>query len=130
MKSFICSYCGALAETRDHTVPIAVRFSGSRRLGRHSKISGGIVSCQECNNLLNTVILETIEERAAFLARRLKRKYCRRFFLSSRRKRFLSPQEENDLEPNLREQVQALKDEREKILARIAHCERVAGGQK
>jgi len=70
-SSDVCTYCGALATDRDHVVPVA--YQGVR----YFTSSNWVWACSECNSFLVDQMLVTVQDRAAFLAERLAKRYRR-----------------------------------------------------
>lgn len=58
-----CTYCGVLANSRDHLFPCAYR--GYRTFT--SEAGEIVAACAECNSLLGDQLLFKIKDRAAFL---------------------------------------------------------------
>lgn len=64
-----CTYCGSWdGDTADHLVP-CTNTAVARPRGKSFKASHGetVPACRECNGLLGTVQLFTVQQRAAFL---------------------------------------------------------------
>ena len=66
-----CIYCGLFAEERDHIPPLAW-------IREHPDADCVLVwTCKECNHVLSSQPLYTIEERCRFLIKKYKRKYTK-----------------------------------------------------
>lgn len=67
-----CIYCNSnLASDRDHVVPRA--FSGNNSCAERYVVP----ACKECNGLLSSAAVHTVEERASYLYTRYMKKYRR-----------------------------------------------------
>lgn len=67
-----CIYCNSnLATDRDHVVPRA--FSGNESFAERYTVP----SCKECNILLSSAAVHTVEERASYLYTRYMKRYQR-----------------------------------------------------
>ena len=66
-----CIYCGLFAEEKDHIPPIYW-------IRDHPDVDCVLVwSCKECNRVLSSQPLYTIEERCKFIIKKYKRKYAK-----------------------------------------------------
>ncbi len=76
----ICEYCGDPAQCRDHVIPRSyLRNTGKPNWRR----DWTVYSCNQCNNVLGSRLLITIEERAEFLLDYYQRK--RRYRIGAQR---------------------------------------------
>ena len=115
-----CFYCGDNTQiTRDHVIPISV--SSNKRTYNYRDT---VPCCLECNLLLGAKSIFTVEDRAAYLADKLARRY----------KKVLNAGEftiEDMLEfgVNLRSMVSANLNLKEYVVQRIIHCHKIARSQ-
>jgi hypothetical protein len=70
---FDCTYCGLMAEARDHVIPVSYEYA-SRKCATWDSTEV-VPACSECNGLLSSRWMPTIRERAEFIAGRLKARY-------------------------------------------------------
>ena len=68
-----CIYCGLVADSLDHVIPRAW-VSIARRKGR-GDLGYRVPACMECNSLLGSKALHTVEERKEFIFKRLQSRY-------------------------------------------------------
>lgn len=109
--TYRCYYCGEPGNHRDHTVP-----SSYSQNTRSFDVSGIVIACPECNQLLGNKIFSSMMERSQYLIDRI----------SKRHKAALntpdwSERELNKLEANLRAYVEASLRDRDIILRRLEH---------
>jgi hypothetical protein len=121
-----CFYCGELADGLDHTVPIAYTSrNGTRtRTRKPGEIDNGhsrVPSCQECNSLLGSQLFPTLQERAAYLARKLRARYRSDLFGPE-----WTAEELTEIGPSLRAQIERKIAESARIKRRVAVCQRIA----
>ena len=77
-RTGICLYCGLPASCVDHCPALSSVMSVGSEYCEENKIPLFLVpSCSECNHLIGARVLWTIEERRAFIAGRLKKRYKR-----------------------------------------------------
>jgi len=67
-----CTYCGDVADTFDHIVPVSYRHN-SRNKSENRDMA--VPCCRECNSTLQDKLLFTIRERAHYLYNRYSIKY-------------------------------------------------------
>jgi hypothetical protein len=74
-----CTYCGAIAGTRDHVPPKVIRGMLRETVpGWEKQYPPEVVpACLECNVLLNKEALLTVVERKAWIKKKLRRRYAR-----------------------------------------------------
>ena len=65
-----CFYCGELATDRDHLLPASLDASGRVQNGRDT-----VLSCRECNSILNNYAPLSVEARIIHLRDKLRKKY-------------------------------------------------------
>lgn len=71
----ICTYCGAPADTIDHTIPYSwFRTTGSDKRKQES-VGFMTYACRECNSLLGSRIFPTFQKRLLWLNNRLREKH-------------------------------------------------------
>lgn len=111
----ICTYCGALANDRDHVIPAA--YEGVRVFTP----SNWVWACRECNAILQDNMFVTVEERAAYLAEQLERRH-RRLLKMGR----WYPNELDELGPRMRAAVIRDLKMKQIVADRIANCRAVS----
>ena len=74
LKYSECTYCGQQGGCLDHVIPMSNTQSGKRRNVNYNK-QKTVPACAECNSLLSNLDLNTISDRARFLAERLAIRY-------------------------------------------------------
>ena len=74
----LCTYCGDLATTVDHVIPVSWS-SGKKRKRRRLDLPGlKVPSCGDCNSRLTDRPIFTIVERKDFIAVELEKRWTRR----------------------------------------------------
>ena len=109
-----CTYCDEPADTLDHVVPLS--FSSVRRGGGGGDANGfpRVPCCRECNTLLGNRPLLTVEERRAWLAGALKKRY---------RKLLGAPKVDlSELGPSLRAMIDGRTSRKTQVERRIAYA--------
>lgn len=117
-----CEYCGALADTLDHVVPLSV--SGHRRGGHQGgRVNGHarVRCCRECNCLLGNRYLLSVPDRAGYLVEALQVRYARLLDAAE-----WSDEELAKLGPNLRKKIRLDCMKATEARRRIKHCRYVA----
>lgn len=74
----LCSYCGAIAGTRDHVPPICcypVHYQRTKTKKKQQFNLPWVWACSECNTLLGKTTFATISSRAELVAIRLSKRY-------------------------------------------------------
>ncbi|MCB5162879.1 HNH endonuclease [Marinomonas algarum] len=113
-----CFYCGDDSSmTRDHVIPIS-----SLRFKRDYKQSEVVDCCLECNLLLGDKYITTVEERAAFLAERISKRY--RSVLSTGN---FDNSELDSYGDRVRSYIKANMFKKAVVLNRIDHCHKISG---
>lgn len=72
--SHCCAYCGQLADTRDHVLPVSYRANRNRKHNGKHYGSGTVPACRRCNSWLNDICPDDLSARAEELAEMLMRK--------------------------------------------------------
>jgi hypothetical protein len=119
-----CFYCGQLGDGTDHAVPIAYTTRNGRGTRRQGDLDNGhlrVPCCRECNSLLGSKLFDSIQARAAYLARKLKNRY--RLLLSAPQ---WTDQEIAEVGPSLRAMILAKADQAAITRRRIAICQKIA----
>lgn len=111
-----CFYCGDLATQEDHVIPHSFPHSGDNRMGWFVDT---VPSCQECNAVLHTSLFDTLDERLAYLAGKMKLRYK-----SELKHPVWSKQELSELSPRLRKQISDRSNARKWAELRINNLER------
>lgn len=71
-----CVYCGDVADTVDHMVPLSFQRSAGKRFATRAGQNKNLVpSCRECNNLAGNKIFDTKQDKKAYIINRLRSKY-------------------------------------------------------
>lgn len=115
-----CNYCGEPADTRDHLIPVsASSFSSTGTINnRHAKKYGETVwSCQECNSLLGSRLLPSVEARATVVAKALTRRYSKLLQAP-----VWDADELAEIGPSLRSSILADAERKRRIKVRIAYA--------
>ena len=74
----VCAYCGLPSASLDHCPPLSTAYSFGTEYLIANKVSLYLIpSCFECNVLLGSKVLLNYQERKAFIAKRLRRRYAR-----------------------------------------------------
>ena len=73
-----CTYCGSIADSRDHVVPASTQYVQDRKFrpvptNRHNTVP----ACRLCNSMLGANGGHTVGSRANFLVERYKKRYAR-----------------------------------------------------
>jgi len=116
----ICYYCGLLACTEDHVIPLSIlntldRIADPETYRKLIKNRTMLVpACRECNCLLGSTYQKTLEERKAFLKKRLKQRYKKLLNTPD-----WSQAELNEMGPNLKKHIISCLYERDLIRRRI-----------
>jgi len=113
-----CSYCGALADTKDHVVPVSYNKLVDRRTRKGVSYRNTVDCCQLCNSLLGNVLIDHIAGRAAYLAHRYKARY--RTLLNSPA---WEPADLAELGPRLRQKIIDDIQQQKEMQERIAYLE-------
>ena len=71
-----CSYCGMIADSKDHVIPISYLHNGKRN-GLMLSRGLSVWSCRHCNAILGKNLFDSFVCRAKFLNKRLRSKYKR-----------------------------------------------------
>ena len=116
-----CHYCGALANTKDHIIPIS--YIRNSRPKWCINIGTTVDCCKECNCLLGAKALFSVPERAHELSERLERRYRKELNAP-----IWSDEDLSELGPSLQDQVKAKQHSRLEILERIRNASAVACG--
>jgi hypothetical protein len=74
IDKFDCTYCGVIAQSRDHIIPV-VYESVSRKTASYAR-DKVVPACNECQGILSDRWIPTISGRAAYVAGELARKYA------------------------------------------------------
>lgn len=73
-----CIYCGELATTVDHVVPVTYYYNGKRK-GRHLTANYGkenlVDACRQCNSISGNKVFDNLDKKREFIQNRLKEKY-------------------------------------------------------
>lgn len=73
MKGHTCAYCGALANSKDHFVPVSV---GAVFVALGIKFNRRTVSsCRECNSIAGALVFKTVGQKRRYVKQRIKEKY-------------------------------------------------------
>ena len=114
-NGYDCTYCGMNATDMDHVIPKVY----SQVVGRSREDC--VPACRECNSILKDWIVDTIADRAGYVARVLSEKH---------RSLLASPEwnayEYEELEGRLLKQVKSLQTKKKVVKARIGYAESVA----
>lgn len=70
-RRYLCWYCGDHATQRDHVIPHSLVGEKVRRWAGVDLVE----CCPECNSLLGTNLFQTMAQRCAFLAVKLRKKH-------------------------------------------------------
>lgn len=115
---YSCFYCGDNSSiTRDHVMPVSYQS-----VTRTYNARDTVLCCLQCNVLLGSRPLFTVEDRAAYLADRLARKY-RRAMASGQ----FTQSEIDDFGERLKSMVISNINFKSFIISRIDHCHKIAG---
>ena len=116
---YSCFYCGDNSSmiTRDHVIPISYQS-----VTRSYNPRDTVPCCAQCNSLLGNKPLFTVEDRAAYLADRLARKYSRAMTSGA-----FTQTEIDDFGDRLKSMVVANINLKSFVISRIDHCHKVAG---
>ncbi|MDE2232528.1 MAG: hypothetical protein KGJ90_00150 [Patescibacteria group bacterium] len=108
-----CVYCGDLATTVDHFIPISIFAS---LIGIGADINGKILvpACRECNLLAGDKLFKTIGAKRRYLQNRIKERYRKVLNMP-----FWEEKEISELSPHMQEIVKNGLLEREHVKARI-----------
>lgn len=110
IKGSFCYYCGDLATCYDHTIPVSYLIKTREHLFDIPLLP----SCTECNNLLGSFLFKSLEDRKAFVKKKLKKKYNK--VLKSA---LWSEEELNELGPELQMTIRSMEEEKNIILKRL-----------
>lgn len=115
---FQCFYCGdeSLPKVRDHVRPLALES-----VSRHYDRRDTVICCSECNRLLGSVPLVTVEERASYLLEKLRRRYR-----SCLKTEAYSRQELAGLGPHMRSYVAANLSQKRWVIERLENLAHTA----
>lgn len=116
-----CHYCGALATTKDHIIPVSYMRNGQPKNRR--SMGETVECCSECNSLLGAKALFTVEERAEEIARMLSRRYKKELNAP-----VWSKEEIDELGPSLQNSVKAKQFLRYEVMERVRNALSVACG--
>ena len=75
ISMYDCTYCGVMAQSRDHIIPHSYLTGASRDHAPLMDRALVVPACSECNGLLSNYWLPEIGLRAAYISRRLARRY-------------------------------------------------------
>lgn len=96
-----CVYCGNLANTLDHVLPVSVAARVNIKSRRHMKQGlNRVPCCGECNRLANNEVFFSIREKRAYIQEKIRFKY--RDILKVT---IWEPEELDELGPTLRRQI-------------------------
>lgn len=73
ISKYDSTYCGMMAEARDHIIPVAYAYA-SRKTASWGK-DKIVPACKECNSLLSDLWIITIQDRASYIAGALSSRY-------------------------------------------------------
>jgi 5-methylcytosine-specific restriction endonuclease McrA len=68
-----CIYCGLVANTTDHFIPLS--FFGSRKSYDGNRPSNLLPCCGECNSIAGNKVFSLLSEKRAYVQHRLRTKY-------------------------------------------------------
>jgi hypothetical protein len=109
-----CTYCGMLADTYDHVIPLSWQYTSRRQGKKDDKRKNCVPACHQCNSFLGNTHNHTIHERANFVADRIAVKYSK--ILSSP---MWGEEEIDNLEDSLKTHVKHFQQKRRVILDRL-----------
>lgn len=76
-----CVYCGCLADTRDHVIPLSYSRSGNQKDRRRhqwrSESKNLVDACRECNSLAGDKVFTDVDEKREYIQQRLEYRYRR-----------------------------------------------------
>ena len=111
-----CTYCGEPSDSMDHVVPVSVDET-SRKNAKWSR-KHVVPCCRECNNLLGSVYLLTVWERAGFIEGKLSNRYKKVLNCPA-----WDPEDLEELSYKLRKDIETTIEARRVTLCRVQHAE-------
>lgn len=81
-----CFYCGGIADTRDHVIPVAFTSLTRKNVGYRGKC---VPCCRRCNSILGDKVFDSLEERRNYVVDKL---------LMELRKQTIIPNDEQPIE--------------------------------
>lgn len=76
-----CTYCGCLADTQDHVIPLSFQRFGDNKSRRKKQFRGQVKNlvpaCRECNSIANDKIFTDVDEKREYIQQRLEYRYRR-----------------------------------------------------
>lgn len=118
----VCTYCGALATTRDHLTPVSRNHAA--RNGRRVENFGAVpwvMACVECNSILGDFSCPDVPARAGHIAIWISRRYAKALSLPD-----WAPGELLDVSENMRRIILGGLHERDCLRHRLAYLCKVA----
>lgn len=109
-----CAYCGDPADTRDHVIPYSY-LTSRKRSGCQAGTGNTVLSCRDCNSRLGSSLHPTMQQRCLHVAQALSKKHAKLL-----RSPDATPEELQELGPNLRASLLASADLKKAVLSRIA----------
>lgn len=119
-----CTYCGEIGGTRDHVIPLSVLRSGRRQGGKGKGWGETVPACTECNVLLGTSLLPSMDARAGLIAGALARRYGKLLTMPE-----WTEAELGELGPDMRRHVTGSLERAARVRLRIAYARYVASGR-